>query len=99
MLPINLSHTQSGISCAEVQSYPNCKGTGQVTRSRGLLSISTTCEQCRGEGTIIPHPCKECKGLGRASKSKKVKIRIPPRGRYRLDIENILPLRTIVTKL
>jgi molecular chaperone DnaJ len=57
---------------------PGCGGTGQVTHSRGYLSISTTCGQCRGEGTIIPHPCKQCRGLGRVGKSKKVKLKIPP---------------------
>ena len=40
---------------------PSCKGTGQVTRSQGFFTISTTCSHCRGEGKIIPHPCKECR--------------------------------------
>ena len=33
---------------------PNCKGTGQVTRSQGFFTISTTCSQCHGEGKFIP---------------------------------------------
>ncbi len=59
-------------------SCPNCKGTGQVTRSQGFFTISTTCTQCRGEGRVVPHPCKECRGAGRVKKNRKVKIRIPP---------------------
>lgn len=57
---------------------PSCKGTGQVIRSQGFFTISTTCGQCRGEGNIISHPCKECRGHGRIRKNKKIQINIPP---------------------
>jgi len=57
---------------------PNCKGTGQVTRSQGFFTISTTCSQCRGEGNIVPHPCKECRGHGKVRKTRKIQIKIPP---------------------
>ncbi len=57
---------------------PDCRGTGQVTRSQGFFTISTACPQCRGEGRIIQHPCKECRGLGRVKKSRKLQVNIPP---------------------
>ncbi len=57
---------------------PNCKGTGQVTRSQGFFTISTTCNQCRGEGKFIPHPCKECRGSGKIKRNKKIALKIPP---------------------
>ena len=57
---------------------PSCKGTGQVTRSQGFFTISTTCSQCRGEGSIVPHPCKECRGYGKAKKIRKIQLKIPP---------------------
>jgi len=57
---------------------PNCKGTGQVTRSQGFFTISTTCGQCHGGGKIIQHPCKECRGLGRVRRNKKIILKIPP---------------------
>jgi len=57
---------------------PNCKGTGQVSRSQGFFTISTTCSQCHGEGKIIRHPCKDCHGFGKTRKNKKIHIRIPP---------------------
>jgi molecular chaperone DnaJ len=66
---------------AKPGTYPNpcpsCKGTGQVTRSQGFFTISTTCGQCRGEGNIISHPCKDCRGHGRVSRNKKIHINIP----------------------
>ena len=57
---------------------PSCKGTGQVTRSQGFFTISTTCGHCHGEGNIISHPCKECRGHGKIRKNKKIQIKIPP---------------------
>ena len=57
---------------------PNCKGTGQITRSQGFFTISTTCSQCRGAGKFIPHPCKECRGLGKVRSNKRIQIKIPP---------------------
>ena len=56
---------------------PTCKGTGQVTRSQGFFTISTTCGHCQGQGRIIPHPCKECRGHGTLRKTKKIQIKIP----------------------
>jgi len=56
---------------------PSCKGSGQVTRSQGFFTISTTCSQCHGEGIIIPHPCKECRGYGKVKKTKKIQVKIP----------------------
>jgi len=57
---------------------PTCRGTGQVTRSQGFFTISTTCGQCRGEGKIISHPCKDCRGLGKVRKNKRIQVKIPP---------------------
>jgi len=57
---------------------PNCRGTGQVTRAQGFFTISTTCNQCHGEGKVISHPCKECRGVGKVRKNKKIELKIPP---------------------
>ena len=66
---------------AKPGTYPTqcqtCKGTGQVTRSQGFFTISTTCGPCQGEGKIIPHACKECRGHGRVRKTKKLQTKIP----------------------
>lgn len=67
---------------AKPGTYPSqcsaCRGSGQVTRSQGFFSISTTCPQCRGEGKVIQSPCKECRGAGKVRKSRKINISIPP---------------------
>jgi molecular chaperone DnaJ len=57
---------------------PSCRGTGQVTRSQGFFTISTTCSECRGEGNVISHPCKECRGHGKVRKTKRIQVKMPP---------------------
>ncbi len=57
---------------------PNCRGTGQITRTQGFFTISTTCGQCHGEGKVILSPCRECRGTGKVRKNKKIQIKIPP---------------------
>jgi molecular chaperone DnaJ len=57
---------------------PNCRGTGQVTRSQGFFTVSTTCGQCHGEGKFTPHPCKECRGYGKIRENRRIQIKVPP---------------------
>jgi len=60
---------------------PNCGGAGEVRRTQhglfGQFTNITTCEQCRGRGTIITNPCKQCRGAGMERKARKVSVKIP----------------------
>ncbi|MCL4233871.1 MAG: molecular chaperone DnaJ [Deltaproteobacteria bacterium] len=56
---------------------PLCHGQGQVRRSQGFFSISTTCPNCGGFGRIIKEPCAECQGKGRVLEKTQVSVRIP----------------------
>ncbi|MBI3549371.1 MAG: molecular chaperone DnaJ [Elusimicrobia bacterium] len=55
-----------------------CRGSGRQQFSQGLFTMSQTCSQCRGEGTIIETPCKDCDGNGRIAQKTERTIRIPP---------------------
>ncbi len=57
---------------------PSCQGSGQVRRSSGFFSIASPCPTCRGEGSVIEHPCHECGGSGLVKKRQKIKVTIPP---------------------
>jgi len=59
------------------QACSRCSGRGQVTQSSGFFSISTTCPQCNGRGTVIASPCKQCYGEGRVITTKTVQLKIP----------------------
>ncbi|HHU37164.1 MAG TPA: molecular chaperone DnaJ [Treponema sp.] len=55
-----------------------CQGAGQVRRSSGFFSVASPCPTCRGEGTIVENPCKECSGSGVQKKRQKILVTIPP---------------------
>ena len=62
---------------SKAQTCTACQGKGQVYRSQGFFTISSTCSKCRGEGKIISKPCKPCRGTGIISRVKKLKVKIP----------------------
>jgi len=69
-----------GSGCApgtSPQVCSRCNGRGQVIQSSGFFNISTTCPQCRGQGSIIRTPCKECSGGGKVRADKTVQLKIP----------------------
>ncbi len=55
-----------------------CSGSGEM-RVRAFLNMVTvtTCDQCNGRGSIIPIPCKECRGEGRVRESIKRTLTVP----------------------
>lgn len=57
---------------------PMCNGRGQLTRSQGFFTISTTCGQCYGQGQIITDPCRECQGKGRVRTKRMLSVKVPP---------------------
>ncbi len=56
---------------------PTCGGTGQVRRSSGFFSISSTCPSCNGEGEIIEKPCSACGGRGLVRSERRLKVTVP----------------------
>ncbi|MBI3002919.1 MAG: molecular chaperone DnaJ [candidate division NC10 bacterium] len=54
-----------------------CRGTGQVRFSRGFLTVSQPCQQCRGEGTVLEDPCRTCQGQGRVRVERSLSVKIP----------------------
>lgn len=56
---------------------PSCGGRGQVRRSQGFFSVASTCSRCRGTGEVIAAPCEDCRGEGRKTQKRTLKIRVP----------------------
>lgn len=61
----------------DIKSCTTCGGVGQVRRSQGFFSMTTTCPTCRGTGSMITKACKACKGQGHVAEKKSVKVKIP----------------------
>ncbi len=61
---------------------PDCGGRGQVQQARRAGPMQffsvTTCQRCRGEGSIVENPCVSCSGSGKASAHEHIKVGIPP---------------------
>lgn len=67
---------------AKVSTCSVCNGVGvtmQVTRTPlGNFQTQQTCSACRGTGQKIEEYCGTCSGEGTVSKTKQIKVDIPP---------------------
>lgn len=75
--PCDDCHGSGSADGASPAICTTCGGRGQVTRSQGFFSVSSTCPTCRGVGEIITDPCRTCRGMGRVENSKMLSFKIP----------------------
>jgi len=58
-----------------------CKGRGEVQQVQrsflGQVMTARTCPRCSGTGTVIEHPCGECRGDGRARARRTLTVKVP----------------------
>jgi molecular chaperone DnaJ len=58
-----------------------CRGRGEVHHVQrsflGEIRTMRPCAACRGYGTIIPEPCRECSGDGRVRSRRTLTVKIP----------------------
>ena len=58
-----------------------CQGRGEVQHVQrsflGEIRTLRPCAACRGYGTIIPEPCRECSGDGRVRSRRSLTVKIP----------------------
>ncbi|MGZ4427586.1 MAG: molecular chaperone DnaJ [Nocardioidaceae bacterium] len=58
-----------------------CQGRGEVFHVQrsflGEIRTMRPCAACRGFGTIIPDPCRECSGDGRVRSRRSLTVKIP----------------------
>ena len=58
-----------------------CRGAGEVAHVQrsflGEIRTLRPCAACRGYGTVIPDPCRECGGDGRVRSRRTLNVKIP----------------------
>jgi molecular chaperone DnaJ len=58
-----------------------CRGSGEVAHVQrsflGEIRTLRPCSACRGYGTLIPDPCRECSGEGRVRARRSITVKIP----------------------
>ena len=63
------------------RTCPKCNGTGRVQNMRktgfAMYVQVTACPTCRGKGTLIDSPCKNCKGTGLVKRRRRISVKIP----------------------
>ncbi|MGI8577674.1 MAG: molecular chaperone DnaJ [Nocardioidaceae bacterium] len=59
-----------------------CRGRGELSHIQrsflGEVRTMRPCPTCRGFGTVIPDPCRECSGDGRIRARRAINVKIPP---------------------
>ncbi|MBM4019400.1 MAG: molecular chaperone DnaJ [Planctomycetes bacterium] len=55
-----------------------CGGHGRVQQGGGFFRIVTDCPRCRGAGTVIRDPCKECGGHRFVARARTIEVHVPP---------------------
>ena len=63
----------------EMETCPNCQGSGQIKGSAGFLNIgiSQPCPRCQGSGELNTHPCQQCQGNGIQQQTDRISVKIP----------------------
>ena len=54
-----------------------CGGRGVVIGGSGFFQVRQTCPSCGGEGSMIEHPCRNCRGTGHVTKPHHISLKIP----------------------
>ncbi len=64
-------------SKSDLKTCSTCNGSGHLQQTRGFFSVTSTCPNCHGSGTMIAKPCPSCHGSGKQKKKQNVKVQIP----------------------
>jgi len=64
------------------ETCPTCGGAGEVRYSQrtvfGSFTQIGTCSTCGGAGRVLRHPCRPCRGSGRAEVRRALSVTVPP---------------------
>lgn len=61
---------------------PQCNGNGHIRNQHGFITISTTCNICRGLGREPEGMCDACGGHGKNTITQESSVKIPPHTRH-----------------
>jgi molecular chaperone DnaJ len=64
------------------ETCPQCHGSGRMREVSsmggfGQFVRTSTCNVCRGQGSIVKEPCETCRGAGRVRGTHTVKVDVP----------------------
>lgn len=72
--PCNGTGAKAG---SQPETCHSCRGAGEIRFQQGFFTLSKTCPDCGGTGSMIKHKCPECRGSGHKSESVKLAVKVP----------------------
>jgi len=74
-------HGDGAAAGSSPKTCETCRGHGEVAHVQrsflGEIRTLRPCAACRGYGSIIPDPCRECSGDGRVRSRRSLTVKIP----------------------
>lgn len=67
----------TGAEPGGMKTCDKCNGQGVFVQRNGIFAVQTTCPACGGSGKVIKEPCSECRGKGKHTVEKVIKVKIP----------------------
>lgn len=64
-------------SGTQPQTCGTCGGAGEIRFQQGFFTLSKTCPDCNGAGSIIKDKCTDCRGRGKIGENVKISVKIP----------------------
>jgi molecular chaperone DnaJ len=55
-----------------------CGGRGRATQAHGFMLFARPCSKCHGSGTVARERCRDCEGAGRAARTERIELSVPP---------------------
>lgn len=59
------------------EACSGCGGSGEIRFQQGFFTLSKTCPQCDGQGSVIKNKCTDCRGQGSKSENVKISVKVP----------------------
>ncbi len=77
----NLCQGSGAAPGSSPKTCETCRGRGETVHQQrsflGEIRTMRPCAACRGFGSIIPEPCRECSGDGRVRSRRSLNVKIP----------------------
>lgn len=54
-----------------------CSGAGEIRFQQGFFTLSKTCPDCSGQGSIIKNKCPDCQGVGHKAETVRLQVKVP----------------------
>ncbi len=67
----------TGVDASDSSVCPKCNGEGKIEIKRDNVHVFRVCPFCHGSGRLNQKQCSTCGGLGRITKTERLRVRIP----------------------